>query len=57
MTSYAYPTAAPQGCRQVSKLGRDSHGRRARIGGTLCYDEDGRAYIAEGSRYVIAYLL
>jgi len=56
VTSYAYPTAAPQGWRQVSKIGWDSRGRRARIGSTLCYGEDGRAYIAEGSRYVIAYL-
>ena len=56
LTYRAYPPATLEGCRQVSKIGRDSQGRRERIGGTLCHDEDGRAYIAKGSRHVIAYL-
>ena len=31
------------------------YGRLAEIGGTLCYDRFGRAYIVPGSRYVIRY--
>ena len=51
-----HETPVPEGCRRVSKVGRDSHGGRARLGGTLCHDAHGRPYIVEGSRYVIEYL-
>ena len=40
----------------MSKIERDLDGRPARIGGTLCFDGDGRPYIAEDSRYVMEYL-
>jgi len=41
-------------CRKVSKHGY-YHGRKARIGGTMCYDRYGDPYIVQGSRYVIDY--
>jgi hypothetical protein len=42
-------------CHATYKDGYDYHGRPARIGGTMCYDRFGRAYIVPGSRYVIRY--
>lgn len=41
-------------CHWVSKLGKVD-GRRAHIGGTMCYTAAGTAYIVPGSRYVISY--
>ena len=41
-------------CHKVSKHGY-YHGRKARIGGTMCYGRHGKAYIVRGSRYVIDY--
>ncbi len=40
-------------CRATSKIGFDGYGRRARIGGTMCYDAYGTPYIVRGSRYII----
>lgn len=43
------------GCHPVT--GIDYHlGHRAKVGGTLCYDAYGRAFIVPGSRYVIGFL-
>jgi hypothetical protein len=42
-------------CYPVVGKGRDHFGRRARFGGTMCYDRAGRSYIVPGSRYVIRY--
>ncbi len=42
-------------CHPVKKKGY-FHGRPAKVGGTMCYDRYGNAYIAKGSRYVIKYL-
>ena len=39
----------------MSKHGFDRNGRPARIGGTLCYDAYGYAYVVPGSRYLIGY--
>ncbi len=41
-------------CHATSKNGY-AHGRRAKIGGTMCYDNYGNAYIVAGSRHVIGY--
>ena len=41
-------------CQQTSKTGYH-HGRKAQIGGTMCYDRHGRWYIVPGSRYVMHY--
>ena len=43
------------GCHPVSKV-RWYRGRKARFGGTLCYDPYGHGYIVPGSRYLIGYL-
>ena len=42
-------------CHAVRKKGY-WHGYYAVIGGTMCYDRRGRAYIVRGSRYLIRYL-
>ena len=42
-------------CHPVVGNGRDHFGRRAKFGGTLCYDRTGQAYIKPGSRHVIRY--
>lgn len=42
------------GCHKVYKHGY-YHGRKARIGGTQCYDSYGNPYIVRGSRYVVEY--
>ena len=41
-------------CQQVYKHGY-WHGRKAKIGGTQCYDRYGSPYIVQGSRYLIEY--
>ena len=43
------------GCRAVIKYGFDRFGRRAKIGGTLCFDRYGNSYILSRSRHVIHY--
>lgn len=48
-----YQAARP--CHPTSKIGFGDYGRRARIGGTMCYDAYGRPYIVQGSRYIIQY--
>ena len=35
--------------------GRDHFGRRAKFGGTMCYDRFGYGYVVAGSRHVIHY--
>jgi len=40
-------------CEPVQKVVYDGYGRRLHIGGTLCYDHRGGAYIVPGSRYLI----
>ena len=42
-------------CRKVVKTGYDRFGRRAKIGGTLCFDRYGNSYILSRSRHVIHY--
>ncbi len=42
-------------CREVTKFGHDRFGRRAKIGGTLCFDRYGNSYILSHSRHVIHY--
>ncbi len=42
-------------CHTVSKIGYGDYGRKAKIGGTMCYDSYGNSYIVKGSRYVIHY--
>lgn len=42
-------------CHPVVGKGRDHFGRRAKFGGTMCYDAYGRGYVVAGSRYVIRY--
>jgi hypothetical protein len=39
-------------CHSVNKIGYDD-GYKAKITGTQCYDEYGKAYIVPGSRYVL----
>ncbi len=48
-----YRAARP--CYATSKVGFDDHGRRARIGGTMCYNAYGTPYIVRGSRHIIHY--
>ena len=52
--AYGYKRNFP-GCRPVVSHGRDHFGRRAKFGGTLCYDRIGNPYVVPGSRYVIRY--
>ena len=40
-------------CHTVTKWAYDNYGRKLKIGGTMCYDHYGQAYVAPGSRYVI----
>ena len=40
-------------CHPVSKYGYDRYGYRIKIGGTMCYDDYGHAYVVPGSRYTI----
>lgn len=42
-------------CHPVTGIGRDRDGRKAKFGGTMCYDRYGNSYIARGSRHVIHY--
>ena len=48
-------TGYSAGCRAVIKYGFDRFGRRAKIGGTMCFDRYGNSYILSHSRYVIQY--
>ena len=43
------------GCRAVTKFGFDRFGRRAKIGGTMCFDRFGNSYVLSRSRHVIHY--
>ena len=45
---------AQRPCHSTYKHGY-AHGRQAKIGGTMCYDNYGNAYIVAGRRYVIGY--
>lgn len=42
-------------CHAVTKIGYDGYGRRAKFGGTMCYNHYGRPYIVVGSRHIIHY--
>ena len=42
-------------CHPVTGTGYDRYGRRAKFGGTMCYDRYGSSYIVPGSRHVIHY--
>lgn len=44
-------------CHPVVGNGRDHFGRRAKFGGTMCYDRFGYGYVVAGSRHVIHYYL
>lgn len=39
-------------CHPTSRIIVDRHGYEKKIGGTMCYDSHGQAYIAESSRYL-----
>ncbi len=52
--SYGPGYAPSRACQPVSKTGY-WHGRKAKIGGTMCYDAYGNGYIVNGSRYLIHY--
>jgi hypothetical protein len=54
---YAYDGYRPhkRSCHRVTKVEYARHGRKAKIGGTMCYDRHGNPYIVAGSRYVIHY--
>ena len=52
----AYKPHRVQGaCHPVVGKGADHFGRRAKFGGTMCYDRYGYGYVVAGSRYVIRY--
>ena len=40
-------------CHPVHKYTYDNYGYRAKVGGTMYYDEYGQAYVVPGSRYLI----
>lgn len=42
-------------CHPVVGFGTDHFGRRAKFGGTMCYDRHGHGYVVSGSRHVIRY--
>lgn len=48
-----YPAVRP--CHPVIGHGFDQFGRRAKFGGTMCYDRYGNSYVVAGSRHVIHY--
>ena len=52
--SHGYKSA-PRACHSVTKIAYDAYGRRAKFGGTMCYDAYGAAYILPGSRHIIHY--
>lgn len=43
------------GCRPTSKIAFVGHGRRAKVGGLMCRDRHGRAFVLPGSRHVLFY--
>ena len=49
------PYRAKGACHPVVGHGSDHFGRRAKFGGTMCYDRRGHGYVVAGSRYVIRY--
>jgi hypothetical protein len=46
---------AVRACHPVIGQGFDRFGRRAKFGGTMCYDGYGNGYIVAGSQHVIHY--
>jgi hypothetical protein len=48
-----YPAVRP--CHPVIGHGVDQFGRRAKFGGTMCYDGYGNGYVVAGSQHVIHY--
>ena len=50
--SYASHDTASQDCHATSKIGY-LDGVKGKIGGTMCYDSYGDAFVVPGSRYVI----
>jgi len=48
-----YPVATA--CHPVVGHGQDAYGRRAKFGGTMCYDRFGNGYVVAGSEHVIHY--
>ena len=40
-------------CHAVTKWAYDDYGQKLKIGGTMCYDAYGQAYVVPGSRYLI----
>lgn len=51
---HAYGYGGGYDCHKTSKIGH-WHGRKAIIGGTLCYNQYGEAYIVPNSHYLIEY--
>ncbi|MBO6542273.1 MAG: hypothetical protein JJ939_11950 [Alphaproteobacteria bacterium] len=49
-----YRSYGTRGCHPVYKHGR-WNGRPAKVGGTMCYNRNGNAYVVNGSRYLIHY--
>jgi hypothetical protein len=43
------------GCHPVVKVDYDRFGRRAKFGGTMCYNDYGEPFIVPGSRHIIYY--
>lgn len=52
--SWDYGPAA-RACHPVQRINY-FHGRKALVGGILCYDRRGRGYVLRGSRHIIRYL-
>lgn len=49
------PYVAAAACHPVVGHGVDGFGRRAKFGGTMCYDRFGNGYVVAGSEHVIHY--
>ncbi len=53
-SGYGQGRIKSRNCHRVTKTGYD-RGRKAKFGGTMCYDAYGKSYIVRGSRHVIHY--
>jgi len=49
------PMVAVRPCHATSTMSYDDYGRRAVIGGVMCYDGYGSPYIVQGSRHIVRY--
>ena len=53
-TGQGYQSHGGAGCHPVHRFGQ-WNGRPAKVGGTMCYNRNGRGYVVSGSRYLIHY--